>query len=227
MVDFIEMNRRDERFDKEVLIDEQIIGSEKVKIEEGIKLMLSKSFKEEQELYKKGHKYYIPDGHCIYSVQISYKGEYSTIAKYFVDKEQALNYYKKSCKDMKLEMSKVEKEEPKESMSMVMNGMDLIEKAYISHSPSELADLAKYNHPIIQEAVANNPFTSKETLSYLRRYGRSYDIELMILNNPNVDINYLEEVIKEDEHLDKVLIAKANIVRKNLFLNLARVFPLK
>jgi len=113
----------------------------------------------------------------------------------------------------------------KESNSIHLNGLDLVGKAFISHSPTELADLAKYNNILIRKAVANNPFTSKDTLIYLRRYA-DYEMEIMIINNPNVEIDYLEEIISDNSHIDKVLVAKANIVRRNLFMDWSRVFDL-
>ena len=229
MVNAIKMNKGQERFQKESLINEKVIGSEKVKIEKGCKLILCSVYKKEQEDYFKEEYSYVADGSHMYAVEKTHKGEYDTMPLYFISKKGALSYFNECCKTLKQENATQKQnkknDDIKESSSLHINGLDLVGKAFISHLPAELADLAEYNNILIRKAVANNPFTSKDTLTYLRQYA-DYEMEIMIINNPNVEIDCLEQIISENSHIDKVLVAKANIVRRNLFMDWSRVFDL-
>jgi len=228
MVNAIKMNKGQERFQKESLIKEKVIGSDKVKIEKGHKLILCSEYRKEQERYFKGQDQH-SDGYPMYAVEKSYNGDYDTMPLYFISKKGALSYFNECCKTLKQENATQKQnkknDDIKESSSLHINGLDLVGKAFISHLPAELADLAEYNNILIRKAVANNPFTSKDTLTYLRQYA-DYEMEIMIINNPNVEIDCLEQIISENSHIDKVLVAKANIVRRNLFMDWSRVFDL-
>ena len=229
MVNAIKMNKGQERFQKESLIKEKVIGSDKVKIEKGHKLILCSKYRKEQERYFKGQDQH-SNGYPMYAVEKSDNGEYDTMPLYFISKKDALSYFDECCQTLKQAHEKIEHSkdnvDTEESSSLHINGLDLVGKAFISYSPVELADLAEYNNILIRKAVANNPFTSKDTLKYLRQYA-DYEMEIMIINNPNVEIDYLEEIISDNSHIDKVLVAKANIVRRNLFMDLSRVFFLE
>ena len=227
MINAIRMSNGQEKFDKEELIEEKVIGTEKVKIEKGHKLILCNEYKEEQEANHKEEDSYIADGHRIYAVEKSHNGEYNTIPSYFLNKKDALSYFKECCQNFKQNnVTQEQSKDKKESKSLHIEGIELMGDAYISHSPIELEELAKHDHLLIRKAVANNPFTSTETLTYLSKYG-DYELELMIINNPNVDIAYLEKIITDNKHIDKVLVAKANIIKRKLFMDLSRVFILK
>lgn len=220
-----------ERFEGNNLIEETLVGLEKIKLVVGKKIVLcskeKKLLEEEKEFGGPGSE----DNMTMYSVKVSYKGEYSTIADYFINKESAFNSYHKRLKEMQKEAipktvisnSTEESEEPV-GVPLIMNGLDLIEKAYISTSPSELNDLSEFQHSVILSAVANNPFTSKETLSFLWTRGCDYETSLMILNNPHADIELLEEIVANCTHMDKVMIAKANLIKRDLFMDFSRVF---
>lgn len=215
-----------ERFEEKNLIKETAIGLEKIKLVEGKKVVLcsenKKRLEEEKEFGGPGSE----DNMLMYMVKTSYKGEYNTIADYFVNKEQAFNYYNERLTKMQKEdtSTKVSKNNTVEAIPLKIAGMDLIEKAYISTSSTELNHLSEYHHPIIILAVANNPFTSKETLNFILSRGCDYETELMILNNPHADIDLLKDVVDSCTHMDKVLIAKANLIKRDLFMDFSRVF---
>ena len=222
-----------DKFNKTDLIQEENIGDERIKLELGSRLVLCSYYKQrciEDEIN-------ISESTNIYRVEYSIDGYYDGLTQYhFEDKKAAKDFYKNKKIEMIIRKNKTlnpnVEEESKFSkfggkpMPMTMNGMDEIAQAYISRSPSELDVLSKTNHPFIRLAVANNTFTSEKTLRELWKYS-DYEMQLIILSHVNTEESLLNEVIEDNLHKDKVFIAKANLIRRDIVMNFSRVFTLQ
>ena len=223
-----------DRFNKTNLIEEEVIGSEKIIFEKGTRLVLCSHYKKDCT----ENNIDINETVSIYRVERSIEGYYDGIYQYhFTDKKRAMDFYKKEkmemtvAKDKALNTRTENKDKAVDSCdtktySLKMNGMDSIEKAYVSISPSELDELSKTNHPFIRLAVANNTFTSEETLTELWKFS-DYEMQLIILNHRNTAESLLKQVIEANVHIDKVLIAKANLIRREIVMDFSRVFSIK
>ncbi len=219
-----------ERFSKDSLVKKETIVNEIIKLEKGTNCYLLMRNRNQHNI--------IID---IYAVSHTSGGKIdSSFIHYFTTKEEALEFYEIKSEELKEKSTKekpfgygmpvskyceeIEEKSKKGEAVPLDTGVGLIAQAYGSISPIELDGLVGYQNPLVRKAVANNQFTSEDTLNRLWKANLDYETNLMVLNNSNTDIKILEDIIERNEHMDYVAIAKVNIVRRNVFTNFSIIF---